>query len=145
MGKRGFTLIELLGVIVLLSIIMVIAVPSINGITQSIKNNMLDEKVKIIEEAATLLGEDIKGSVINSELSYNSYPCKRIIVSNLVPDYLDKDNENNCLDESSDEEEGCIVNPIDKDNYLDKYEVIIYFRNKRIHAKVDVNNELSCS
>ncbi len=144
MNNKGFTLIELLGVIVLLGIISAIAIPSIGIITNIIKNNMLEKKVTIIEQAATLLGEDIKASIIDSNLRYKEYPCRSFIVSNLVPDYLDKDNDNTCLTSES-EGFGCITDPSDNDKYLDKLEVIIYYKNKRINAKVDTENNLTCS
>lgn len=145
MNKKGFTLIELLAVIVLLAVVMAIAVPAIGGITGSIQDNMLEEKVKVIEEAAVLFGQDIKGSIINSSTSYKDFPCKSFIVSDFVPTYLNKDNDNDCLNSESSETVGCIIDPSDKENYLDKYEVIIYYKNKRIHAKVDVDNDLTCS
>jgi len=146
MNKNGFTLVELLVVIVILAIVVVIAVPSVAGVNNLIKNNMLEKKGEIIEEAAILLGQDMKGSVIASEKKYkNNYPCKSIIISYLVPNYLDKDNENECLKEDSTGTVGCIVDPSDNTKYLDKKEVIIYYKNKRIHAVVDLNDELSCS
>ena len=145
MKQNGFTLVELLAVIFLLGLIMAIAVPSINAITGVIQKNMLKEKASIIEEAATLLGEDIRGSVMASELKYNNYSCKSFIISDLVPDYLKKDNNNDCLTKDSTESVGCIVDPSNTNNYLDKYEVIIYYQNKRIRAKVDIDNNLTCS
>ena len=74
-----------------------------------------------------------------------TFPCKRIIISSLVPNYLDRDNENECLKEDSTETVGCIVDPSDETKYMDKMEVIIYYKNKRIHAIVGVNDELVCS
>ncbi len=145
MNKRGFTLVELLSVIVLLGVIVAIAVPSINGVMNMINKNMIDKKIILIEEAATMMGEDIKGSIISSPQKYKTFPCKSFIISDLVPDYLAKDNDNECLKEESTSQEGCIVDPSDKDNYLDKLEVIIYYKNKRISAKVDTLEELSCS
>lgn len=145
MGKRGFTLVELIAVIALLAIVVVIAVPSINGVTNSIKQNMLDKKIAMIEEAAVLYGQDSKGSIISSTNKYDStYTCKSIIVSTLVPNYLDKDNDSECLTDENNSG-GCIVDPSNKDNYLDKKEVIIYYKNKRIYAKVDIDDTLSCS
>ena len=144
MNNKGFTLMELLGVIVVLGIISAIAVPSIGAITNVIKRNMLDKKVTIIEEAATLLGEDIKASIIDSNLRYKEYPCRSFIVSNLVPDYLDKDNDNVCLTNDTNGL-GCIEDPSDNNKYLDKLELIIYYKNKRINAKVDKDNNLTCS
>ncbi len=152
MGKRGFTLIELLGVIVLLGVVMVIAFTSIGGVTRKLQENMLDEKITLIEEAAKLRGQDIKGSIINSTQTYDGYPCRSIIVSDLVTSidnssskYLSKDNNNVCLTKDSTETVGCIEDPSNKDNYLDKLEVIIYYRNRRIYAVVDRDNNLTCS
>jgi len=144
MNKQGFTLVELLVTIVVLGIVMVIAVPAIGAVNSSIKNNMLEKKTKMIEEAAVLMAQDIKGSIISSNLKYNGNTCKSFIVSNLVPNYLDKDNDNACLKNDSTDIVGCIVDPSDEDNYLDKYEVIVYFKNKRMYAIVDTDNTLEC-
>ena len=145
-NEKGFTLVELLVVIAILAIVAVIAVPSAMGVNQLIKNNMLEKKKEIIEQAAVLLGQDVKGSIIASNLDYKGqYSCKEFIVSDLVPNYLDKDNDNTCLKEDSTETTGCIVDPSDESKYLDKTKVIIYYKNKRIHAVVDLKDELSCS
>lgn len=145
MSKKGFTLVELLITIAVLSIVMVIAVPSIGAITNSIKDNMLEKKTDLIKEAAILLGQDIKGSIIGSSTKYNGYACRSFEIKDLVPTYLDKDNDVVCLGEGGAGEVGCIVDPSDKNNYLDNYEVIIYYRNKRMYAIVDVDNTLTCS
>ena len=145
MNKKGFTLVELLITISILALVTVIAIPSIGSIADSIKRNMLDKKVTLIEEAAVLLGQDIKGSVISSDLKYNGYACKSFFVKDLVPKYLDNDTEEVCLGDAGASEVGCIIDPSDSNNYLDNYEVIIYHRSKRIYAIVDVDNTLSCS
>ena len=145
MNKKGFTLVELLITIVILALIVVIAVPSIAGITQNVKKNMLEKKTGLIEEAAILLGQDIKGSIISSQLKYDGYSCKSLEVKDLVPKYLDKDNDVICLGAVGAGSVGCIVDPSDKKNYLDNYEVIVYYRSKRIYAVVDIDNTLSCS
>ena len=145
MNKKGFTLVELLSVIVVLAVIMTIAVPSVMGINGIIKDNMLETKLELLEEAAILYGQDIKGSVMYSASKYKNYPCKSYIVSDLVPNYLDKDNNNDCLTKSNPTGNGCIVDPRDETKYLDTYEVIVYFQNKRIKAVVDKDNKLSCS
>lgn len=136
MGKRGFTLVELLLVIVLLGIIAVIAIPTVGVITRALQNKMLEEKITFIEEAAELYGQDFKDSVINSTLNYNGYNCITINVIDLVPNYLDKDSdEDGCKDNKK-----CIVNPIDETKYLDSESVIIYYRNRRIKAKYVVDS-----
>jgi len=142
MNKKGFTLVELLGVIVLLAIVIVIAVPSVAGINGLIKDNMREKKVEIIEEAAILLGQDVKGSIMASDKKYNGYACKSITISELVPNYLDRDTESSCLNNGG---TGCIIDPADSNNYLDLTEIIIYYKNKRIHAVVDLKEELTCS
>ena len=143
MNKKGFTLVELLAVIALLGVIATIAVASVNGITDSINKNMLEKKLLMIEEAAVLMGEDNKNNIVYSGYNYDGNPCQIYYVYDLVPDYLDKDNDNDCLNLGS--SEGCVVNPINKDDYLDNKEIIVYFKNKRIYAKVNMDNDLTCS
>lgn len=153
MNKKGFTLIELLAVIALLAILIVIAVPIISGIGNGIRGNMLDEKKDFVEEAATLYGEDTKGSVINSEAKYQSYPCVSLKVKRLVEEkYLDPDKDQYCTQTSNGEEcqnctdvDKCISDPNDSKNYLDNYDVIIYYRNNRIHALMDLEQKATCS
>ena len=143
MNNKGFTLIELLGVIALLGIVSVIAIPSVVGITNLIKRNMLEKKAEIIEEAAIMLGQDMKGSIISSDKLYkNTYPCRSIPVSYLYPEYLDKDNDNEC---SKDGSSSCIVDPSNESKFLDSKEIIIYYKNKRILAVMDLDDTLSCS
>ena len=144
MNNKGFTLIELLAVIVLLGVVAAIAIPGIGNLNKTIKKNMLDKKIDIIEEAATLYGEDNKNDIIESINSYKGAPCKNYIVSDFVPNYLDKDNENECLTGSA-TGNGCITDPRNDKNYLDKVKVIIYYKNKRVNAKVDIDNSLTCS
>lgn len=50
--KKGFTLTELLGVIVILGLIALIAVPAINSALNSSKQKAFDEQVKTIENTA---------------------------------------------------------------------------------------------
>jgi type IV pilus assembly protein PilA len=50
--KKGFTLIELLGVIVILGIIAMIAIPTINSAINNSKEKAYDTQVNIILEAA---------------------------------------------------------------------------------------------
>lgn len=144
MKKKGFTLIELLGVIVLIAIIAVIAISSSTSISGNVKKQMLEKKIMFIETSAVEYGESEKNEIINSSKKYSGSNCKSIIVSDLVPEYLSKDNKNDCLSGTK-TGNGCIVDPSDDTKFLDKLEVIIYYKNNRIHAIVDKDNNLSCS
>ena len=139
MSKKGFTLVELLAVIVMLGIIALIAVPAIMGITGAVKNNMYEKKLEMIEESGVLYGESIRKSIINSSRRYNNYPCINVKVSDLVPKYLDKDNNNECGSETA----GCIVDPNDDSKFLDNVNVVIYYKNKRINAVANPENNCS--
>jgi len=145
MSKKGFTLVELLGVIVLLGVIIGIAVPSVMAINNVIHKNMLEKKLEVIEHAAILYGQDNKSKITNENLKRYTdndvdYPCMSIMVDTLVmKGYLDKDNENSCSSNP-----GCIVDPTDKEKFLDSKGIIIYYKNKRIYAVVDYENKLKC-
>ena len=140
MKKKGFTLIELLAVIIILGLVMTIAVTSIGNLTKKSQERMLDEKIRFIEESAVLYGQDMRGSVVNSPKKYkNKYSCITIEVNDLVPEYLDKDVDN-CEVGTN-----CIVNPLSEKDYLDNYNIVIYYRNNRINAKFDKNDDLVCA
>ncbi len=145
MNKRGFTLIELLATITLMGVIIAIGVPSFNNINQRIKNNMLNTKINFITEASILYGEDNINELENSSKTYNNYKCLNIIVSSLVPVYIDSDNDNKCLNNNSDYKIGCIIDPSNKNNYLDQMKIIIYYKDNKVKAIVDQNNNLTCS
>ena len=135
MEKKGFTLIELLAVIAILGVIAGIAVASVIGVQNSIKDKMYAEKIEMIEEAAKLKGEDNKNDIISSSKKYDEYSCENYFVKGLVPQYLDKDSDSCTLGSN------CIVDPRDNNNFLDNLNVIIYYKNKRIYAKVlDASN-----
>ena len=50
--RKGFTLVELLGVIVILGLIAMIAIPTINSALNSSREKAYDEQVRTIEETA---------------------------------------------------------------------------------------------
>ncbi len=129
MEKKGFTLIELLAVIAILAIIATISFTSITGQNQAIKDKMLEKKYDLIQEAAVLWGEDFRNELIASSKKYNNNKCVSKTVKDFVPDYLDKDKDVNCGS-------GCIVDPSGKSSYLDNNTVIVYYKNKRVYAKV---------
>ncbi len=145
MGKRGFTLIELLAVVVLIGVVMGIALPSVTGINKMIKKSMLNSKIKFIEEASVLYGEDYLDNLKDRETYYNGYKCLSVIASDLVPNYLDSDNDNYCLTKDSSLNVGCLVDPSSNNNYLDKLEIIIYLKDNEVKAVANQDNSLLCS
>ena len=139
MNKKGFTLIELLAVIIILGLVMAIAITGIGNLVNKTKERMLDEKITFIEESAILYGQDIKGDIVSSTKKYDGkYSCKLIQVKNLVPEYLEKDIKEGAETDKS------IVDPTNDTNFLDNYNIILYYKNNRIHAIFDRNNNLRC-
>lgn len=143
MEKSGFTLIELLVVIAILSLVLAIAFPRIGGVTDTLKEEMLSSKLELIEEGAVMLGEDIRGSILSSMLTYKEFKCKQIYVKDLVPDYIDADNDNPCMINEEDSI-GCVVDPTGDDKYLDLVPIIVYIQNNRVKAVANIDNTLSC-
>ncbi len=64
MNKRGFTLVELLATIIILALIMVIAVPSINGVSHMIREKARENVVKNIENKAAKYAFDTGKTLI---------------------------------------------------------------------------------
>lgn len=62
MNKKGFTLVELMAVIAILGIILLIAVPSYLGVSKKIKEDMWDNKMKMIETAVEMWVQDNKNA-----------------------------------------------------------------------------------
>jgi prepilin-type N-terminal cleavage/methylation domain-containing protein len=60
MNKKGFTLVELLAVLVILSLLMVIAVPASINVSKKVKAKMYNNKVSLIKDAALLWAQDNK-------------------------------------------------------------------------------------
>ena len=58
MKNRGFTLVELLGVIAIMAVVAVLGSYSISSVTNLIKRNIWNNKIKAIETGAVHYGED---------------------------------------------------------------------------------------
>jgi len=64
MDNKGFTLVELLMSLVILSLILLIAVPSYNGISNVVRKNQRENKIKNIEIAASKYAFDTGETII---------------------------------------------------------------------------------
>lgn len=79
-NKKGFTLVELLAVIVVLSLVMVIAIPAISKNTSDAKEAVLKTKVNLIVDDAVLFGQDN----LNYFLTSNKGPLKSCTSGDVV-------------------------------------------------------------
>lgn len=83
MNNKGFTLVELLAVLIILTVIMGIAIPSISSSLERTKIKQNDSKKKIIVTAAEEFVTDHKNEVY---ANLDTEGCK--IEINLLGDYL---------------------------------------------------------
>lgn len=110
MNKKGFTLSEIIAVIILISIIVAIAVPSVLSVRKRVNERLFEGKKETILVAAELYGQD------NPHL-FN--PDEFIVtVGELVnANYVEKDTEQN--DKNCSDSYGCVINPIDNSSLND--------------------------
>ncbi len=67
--KKGFTLVELIAVLVILSLISLIAIPTVNNSLKKYKENLYEDAIDNIEQAAKNWGADNIGKLPNSSSS----------------------------------------------------------------------------
>lgn len=126
MNKKGFTLVELLAVLVLISLLMGLAIPGINRINNNMKKKSYNQKIKLIESAAELWGQDNKTRLQADNCSSEISKCKKITIAGLIKEnYLDSDNNS-----------GKYINPKNDKDMKDCI-VFVYKQNKRVYAKFD--------
>ena len=108
MKKNGFTLVELLVVIVIISVLSIIVIPSIININKNINKRLLEEKKEHIESSAILYAN-------NNEEIFNGTDEVKVFVYELInTNYLSVDvdtTDNRCSGASGDTTKGCILNP----------------------------------
>jgi len=102
MNNKGFTLVELLLTIAILALIIAIAVPSINGISNIIKENHRKNCIKKIEIAASKYAFDTEETII--------------FVDKLITEgYLESDDEEgNLIDPVNNERLNCYIVEMEK-------------------------------
>ena len=131
MKEKGFTLVELLSVIVIMGIILLVAIPSVFGISKVVKDNMFCTKVHNIENAAKLYGSDYKDDF--DDKGYVKVDIKTIIDNNLYRKEID-----GCS--LGDENNGCVVDPRDY-SVMDNKTVTIVKTGQRYYAYYDFDKE----
>ena len=81
--KKGFSLVELLAVIIILSTILIIAVPTIGKLLHKNKVKSFNSKMNTILKQAKVYATDVKDFLYNSNKKYNGYVCNVVTVGEL--------------------------------------------------------------
>jgi len=94
--EKGFSLMELMIVVVIIGIIIAIALPVYNNVTETAKNNAHQANIRVIEGAITAyLANTGGGSYSDVEMDKNGkITGDNITEGELVPDYLREMPEN---------------------------------------------------
>ena len=93
MNRKGFTLVELLAVLVLLSAIMYIAIPSISSSMERSKNKKKEKNIQLLEAAAEMYFADHRYAIQKNSQCY-------IVLEDLVSGgYVSSDTVKNDDDE----------------------------------------------
>lgn len=123
MNNKGFTLIELLASIVILSLILLVAVPGITNVSEAIKENQRENLIKRIEVAASKYAFDTGKTII--------------FVDELVSEgYIE-----------SDEENGTIKDPLTSNRmncYVIEMEKTSDYYNAKFNSKKNYDNNGIC-
>ena len=143
MNKKGFTLVELLSVIVLLGLIMGIASYGVIRAGNKAKERTLLTKIKNIEKAAVLYGQDHKDNFLSYEkgycigITYCRYYKDVIAVSIL----LETDANGNGPYINADDESNNILNPTDDKKNMNNCKIQIYEKYGKIYAVYESKNK----
>ncbi len=99
-NNKGFTLIELLAVLVILTAIMGIAIPSITSSMERTKEKQNDSKKKVLTSFAELYVADHKNAIYNTLGSGSScyIPVAKLIAEGYATEDSLKDADGNSID-----------------------------------------------
>lgn len=126
MKKNGFTLVELLGVIAILALLATIATPAIISLSNKIKGNMYDAKVKLIKESAILYAEKYKYK------NYIQIPIKKLCEEGFIsPDEGLSNNE-------------CLENPKNKEK-MGNCNIDLKYEYGRFKVDFPVGDSVACN
>ena len=144
--KQGFTLVELLAVIIILSLLMAIAVPSSITIGNKIKEKLLRDKLSLAEKGTVLWAQDNKKCFTSSgcsqypfTLDSNCTVNQNAKICHLTIDILAAD------EYFKFDEENKVINPLDKEKCLNFYQIDITYnkKNKSFSALLNKTNQNS--
>ena len=94
MNKRGFTLVELLGVIVVLSVILLIAIPNISGVIERAKK---DSYINDTKKLVYLVKTEVKSGTIEKPQTGD---IVKVTLGDLETTDIEKDKDGNIYDQS---------------------------------------------
>lgn len=133
MEKKGFTLVEALAVIIILSILALILVPSVNKIRKDILNRTYTSRVNMIKSAALNWANDnlveVPSHVTSTYFSQTTCDsdCKCVTVQTLI--------DGNYLS-GSDNDRKVMKNPVTKQSMNNKNVCVRYNNNEVLTRKL---------
>lgn len=134
MNKKGFTLTELLVVIAIISIITLIAVPSVIAINKNMNRRIYSNKVETIESAAQIYAA-------NNPDIFNGRTEVRVYIRELIStNYVTADVEAGSTNCSAENLIGCIINPTNKQSMNDDY---VLLKKKGVGIVAEYNGTIS--
>ena len=134
--KNGFTLVEILAVIVLISLILGLGIPSVIKLSKNMNKRASKTKIELVEEAALLWGNNNKSLLRKNEcdIDGSGYDCYKVSIKSLI--------ENEYLN-SEKAEEIYYLSPTDNSDISHNC-VYVYKKNNRIYAKYS-ETDIDCN
>lgn len=124
-NKKGFTLVELLAVICILASLSTFALLSYVRIQNSALQNLYNNKITIIENAAYKYGSQNKDDVFEHPENYDNLPISKLIELGIIEsDYENKD---------------ALQNPITKNPMSEK--ITISYNKDTLKIEVQIKNK----
>ena len=131
-NKDGFTLIELIAVLVILSLVLIMAVPSVNRLLYKNKVKSYNTKLNVILKQAKQYARDDESFIYGSTSMYDRYVCNTITVGELrQAGYLEELAE--------DGEKTTIKDPRTNKSMEDKV-IMVYLKSSTTGTNMDIYN-----